>query len=95
MADESFEIAIIIFYIFLAVYIVISLGILFYGLYSLVVKRTRIFEDKMLPPSDRSHRTLPRSSKGIHGSTAQLVGLVYIILGGLMLAPVVWFFFSR
>jgi len=36
------------------------------------------------------HRTMARDSRGLTGDSAAVVGWVYIILGVLMLAPLVW-----
>ena len=40
------------------------------------------------------HRIIPRSSQGLKGTPARLTGWIYIIIGLLMLAPLIWAFFS-
>lgn len=106
--NESLSIAVDIVKIFAGVYGLAAIGILIYGIVSVINQKTRVFKDeessygfsKTLTVIDSAinksfkpfyyHRTIPKDSEGLTKEPAILVGWVYIVLGILMLAPLIW-----
>ncbi len=97
--NESMSIVIIILKITAISYGAICLGVIGYGILSLFSNFTLIFKDDdpnisipgtILGGSRYMHRTLAHDAEPISGPTAQLGGIIYIILGILMLIPLIW-----
>ena len=103
MNEDLIDIVTVFFYTFGIFWTIISLGVLFYGIRSLIEHSSRIWKDD--GPSNYTtnlnqdillnHRLLPRDSISVNGLGAKVVGFVYIILSLFMLSPVIWFLLMK
>lgn len=84
MNDNLKDIVTIFFYLFGVTWTIISLGVLYYGIHSLIEQSSRIWKDD--GPSNfprylnhdilSNHRLLPRDSISVNGPGAKVIGIV-------------------
>ncbi|MCA9392203.1 hypothetical protein KC614_03310 [candidate division WWE3 bacterium] len=96
---KNLQVATQIVKVFVYLYVGIAIVVLLYGVYSILTKRTRVFGDDdssyryspLASLSIKFHRIIPRKNQQYGGSAAQLYGILYVVVGLLMLAPVIYY----